>query len=145
MSRKCDHKLSQPRSLKTHLRFSSLTTLTGYTLPSIFRSPPPEGQNYAPYVYEKTAHLIEEYTLPQIRAVLQEMLYLARAMGFPDEPLPKGIPSSIVEDTIEGTRQLHQIPESTHKPSMMLDAENGRPLEVEVRTFCCILMDIILY
>jgi 2-dehydropantoate 2-reductase len=33
---------------------------------------------------------------------------------------------------MEGTRTLHMIPESSHKPSMLLDAEKGQPIEVEV-------------
>jgi 2-dehydropantoate 2-reductase len=51
-------------------------------------------------------------------------------MGFPDSP--DGIPSSIVNYTLEDTAALHIVPDSVHRPSMLLDAENGRPIEVEV-------------
>ncbi|KZP27115.1 hypothetical protein FIBSPDRAFT_818726 [Athelia psychrophila] len=33
---------------------------------------------------------------------------------------------------IEGTASVHDKANSTHLPSMLLDAENGRPMEVEV-------------
>ena len=50
-----------------------------------------------------------------------------RALGFPESDLP----SSIVNDTVEITARLHRSPESTHRPSMLLDSESGRPIEVE--------------
>ncbi len=51
-------------------------------------------------------------------------------MGFPDTE--DGLPSSLVESTVERTRVLHIEPDHSHKPSMMLDAEKGLPIEVEV-------------
>lgn len=51
-------------------------------------------------------------------------------MGFLDSP--SGIPSSIVDDTLNNTKKLHTVPTSTHTPSMLLDAQKGRPIEVEV-------------
>jgi 2-dehydropantoate 2-reductase len=51
-------------------------------------------------------------------------------MGFPDSP--DGIPSSVVDSTLNDTVALHEVPTSAHSPSMLLDAENGRPIEVEV-------------
>jgi 2-dehydropantoate 2-reductase len=54
----------------------------------------------------------------------------ARALGYPDTDA--GIPSSIVDEIMENTRKLHVVPESSHKPSMLLDAEKGQPIEVEV-------------
>ena len=42
--------------------FSSFATLTGYTVPALFRPPPGEGQErYAPYVWPKTKGEIEEF------------------------------------------------------------------------------------
>lgn len=55
---------------------------------------------------------------------------IGRAVGFPDTE--NGLPSSIVDDTIEKTAKLHRLPESNHIPSMLLDAQNGQPIEVEV-------------
>jgi 2-dehydropantoate 2-reductase len=54
---------------------------------------------------------------------------LGRALGYPDTD--DGLPSSIVVDTIEKTRELHSVARSMHRPSMLVDAEHGRPLEVE--------------
>jgi 2-dehydropantoate 2-reductase len=51
-------------------------------------------------------------------------------MGFPDSP--DGIPSSVVDSTLNFTAALHADPTSVHRPSMLLDAERGRPIEVEV-------------
>jgi hypothetical protein len=48
-------------------------------------------------------------------------------MGFPESDLPSSAP----EDIVENTRKLHVSPASTHRPSMLLDAEHDRPLEVE--------------
>ena len=51
-------------------------------------------------------------------------------MGFPDSP--DGVPSSAVDQTLESTRVLNAAPNSFHIPSMLLDAQKGRPIEVEV-------------
>ena len=57
-------------------------------------------------------------------------LVSGRALGYPDTP--DGLPSSAVENTIERTEKLHRDPNNAHKPSMMLDMEQKRPIEVEV-------------
>lgn len=54
----------------------------------------------------------------------------ARALGFPDSP--EGLPTSVVDGVIEGTRVIHERADSTHVPSMLLDAQKGYPIEVEV-------------
>jgi len=51
-------------------------------------------------------------------------------MGFNDSP--DGIPSSIASATLDDTAALHVLPSSFHTPSMLLDAQRGRPIEVEV-------------
>ncbi|KAG5636876.1 hypothetical protein H0H81_006537 [Sphagnurus paluster] len=110
-----------------NVTFSPFATLT--TLPALFRDPPKDSSNpYSPYVSPTTAHLVNEHTIPTIRATLQELLQLGRALGYDED----GLPSSLVDDTLENTRQLHAVPESEHKPSMMLDMEKGQPIEVEV-------------
>jgi ketopantoate reductase len=53
-----------------------------------------------------------------------------RAIGYPDTP--DGLPASVAATIIENTRILHDVPESFHKPSMMLDMEKNQPIEVEV-------------
>ncbi|KAG6811918.1 hypothetical protein H0H92_005249 [Tricholoma furcatifolium] len=113
-----------------NVAFSSFSTLTGYRVPALFRSPPTDpSKPYAPYISSTTAHLITGYTQPTIKATLEELVVLARALGYPDSP--DGIPSTLPDDVIEHTRQLHIVPESSHKPSMLLDAEKGQPIEVE--------------
>ncbi|KII92998.1 hypothetical protein PLICRDRAFT_35165 [Plicaturopsis crispa FD-325 SS-3] len=113
-----------------NISVSSLATLTGYTPHALYRAPPGEGASYDPYVSPATKQLVEEYTIPVVRAVLHEFLALGRAVGFPDSP--DGFPSSIVESTMVKSRELHAAPESTHVPSMLLDVRKGRPIEVEV-------------
>jgi 2-dehydropantoate 2-reductase len=56
-----------------------------------------------------------------------ELEAVGRAMGFDENDLP---PSAM--DTLERTRKLHQNPEETFRPSMLIDIENGRPMELEV-------------
>ncbi|KIK68286.1 hypothetical protein GYMLUDRAFT_35666 [Collybiopsis luxurians FD-317 M1] len=111
--------------------FSSLTSLTGYTLPAVFRPPPSSSSiKYEPYVASKTADLINEYSIPTLKATLKELIDLARALGFPDSE--DAVPSSIVETLISNTSALHVRPESAHVPSMLLDVRKDQPIEVEV-------------
>ncbi|KAG6907598.1 hypothetical protein DXG01_008216 [Tephrocybe rancida] len=110
--------------------FSSFATLTGHRVPALFRSPPSDPSvSYTPYISPTTAHLISDHTLPTIRATLQELVVLARALGYPDSE--DGIPSTLPDEVIERTRKNYSVPESSHKPSMMLDAEKGQAIEVE--------------
>ena len=55
---------------------------------------------------------------------------LGRALGFPDTP--SGIPSSYATDLFESTRSIHRKANSRSIPSMLLDAQKGQPIEVEV-------------
>jgi 2-dehydropantoate 2-reductase len=53
---------------------------------------------------------------------------VARAMGYSEQ----AVPSSLVETTIEDTGNLHRPGKpSRHKPSMLVDMETKRPLEIE--------------
>ncbi|KAH9474630.1 putative transporter [Psilocybe cubensis] len=122
-----------------NVAFSSFATLTRqaslvlqrYTLPAMFRAPPESpSKPYEPYVSPATADLISSYTIPAVKATLNELIVLGRALGFPDTE--DGLPSSIAESTFEGTWKLHTRADSTHVPSMLLDAEKGFPIEVEV-------------
>lgn len=87
------------------------SSLIRYPLPAFFRG---EAQEAA--------------AVPQLRAVMQEILTVGRAMGFDEDALP----STVIEDTLEGSRRLHSRPDSTHRASMLLDLEHGRPMELEV-------------
>ncbi|KAG6380185.1 ketopantoate reductase PanE/ApbA-domain-containing protein [Boletus reticuloceps] len=118
-----------------NIAFSSFSTLTNSTLPAIFRPPPPEGmdghvRSYKPYVAPITERLVREETLPVLQLILEEMVALGRAMGWPDEE--DGLPSQLASATISRTAALHRSPESAHIPSMLLDYRNASPIEVEV-------------
>lgn len=102
-----------------------------YALPSIFRAPPAEGEPpYTPYVHPSSASSIEKYTIPQLEAILDELMVLGRALGYPDSP--DALPASLGKTILENTAAIHRKADSTHKPSMMLDMERGQPMEVEV-------------
>ncbi|KAH6910591.1 ketopantoate reductase PanE/ApbA-domain-containing protein [Coprinopsis sp. MPI-PUGE-AT-0042] len=112
--------------------FSSVATLTRYTLPAMFRPPPPSDtpNAYAPYRAAVSGDAILNHTIPQLKAVFEELMVLGRALGYPDTP--DALPSSLPESILNGTMSIHEKPDSSHKPSMMLDMERGQPLEVEV-------------
>ena len=94
-----------------NLAFSSIATTTRYPVRAIFDDP-----------------ATESTLTPIIRAIMLEKLAVGRAMGFDENALP----ASIVDQTIESTAKIHRRPDSRHKASMLLDCENGRPLEVDV-------------
>ncbi|KAK7053057.1 hypothetical protein VNI00_004378 [Paramarasmius palmivorus] len=116
-----------------NLSFAAIATLSNQTTPSIFRPPPnPSSEYYEPYVHPMTAHLIEEYTVPNIAAVLTEAVSAlpARALDIPDTE--DGLPLDTVPKFIELARVLHVDPKNNHASSMLLDMRKGRPMEVEV-------------
>ncbi|GLB39887.1 putative ketopantoate reductase PanE/ApbA C terminal [Lyophyllum shimeji] len=114
-----------------NVAFSSFSTLTQQRLPALWRPPPSDPSiSYTPYVCQTTAELITKYTLPNIKAVMEELVVLARAIGYPDSA--SGVPSTLPDTVMENARGFHIVPESFHKPSMQLDAEKGLPIEVEV-------------
>ncbi|KAJ3984034.1 ketopantoate reductase PanE/ApbA-domain-containing protein [Lentinula detonsa] len=111
--------------------FASTATLTNYTVPALFRPAPEKSSaSYVPYLEPQTASLINDYTIPVLRAMLLEVEALARALGFLDTE--DGFPASLVDETIASQRRMHEDPQNTHVPSMLLDARKGQPLEVEV-------------
>lgn len=62
--------------------FGSYSTLTNYTLPAIFREPPPPGSSltYAPYRSPTTSELIETQTIPSMKAIFQELIVLGKSI-----------------------------------------------------------------
>ncbi|KAJ8521492.1 hypothetical protein ONZ45_g1799 [Pleurotus djamor] len=110
--------------------FAATPTLTGYTLPSLFRDPPSPGDQYSTYLHPMTSDLIRKHTWPEIKAVMQELLTLGRAIGFSDPA--DGFTSSNVDIIFEDVARTHAAPDRSHIPSMLLDAYKGLPLEVEV-------------
>lgn len=109
-----------------NVAFSSFSALTGSPPQAMFRPPPKEGQSYSPYIAPQTA----PNTIPILRAILQEMVNLGRALGYPDNE--DGLPSSLIDNTISRTVEIHRDPALTSLPSMLLDVQNGLPIEVEV-------------
>lgn len=69
---------------------------------------------------------IEAHVLPQLRAMMMEIIAIGRAMGFDEEALPL----NVVEHALNTTKIYKSG--NTHRPSTLLDRENGRPMEVEV-------------
>ena len=102
-----DHKFTSPRNLA----FSSFATLTRQPVAVIFQDP-----------------IIEEQTVPEIRGLLEELLAIVRAVGYGEHALP----SSVINECIGATAELHRDPNMRHKASMLLDLECNRPIEVEV-------------
>ncbi|KAF8651174.1 hypothetical protein AX16_004829 [Volvariella volvacea WC 439] len=112
-----------------NVAFASYATLTGYTLPSLYRASPTGDQNYSPYVFPRTAGSITNYTLPSLRATLLELIEVGRALGFPDAE--GGLPSAFVDTLMDNVKGLHIRADSVHVPSMLLDVRKGQPIEVE--------------
>ena len=75
--------------------------------------------------------LIAEHTLPLLRDALEEMYALGQVL-FPATPQAPGLDADIVTRTLQNTARLHCVPESAHRPSMLVDVENGRPMELDV-------------
>ncbi|KAG9128436.1 hypothetical protein FRC07_012544 [Ceratobasidium sp. 392] len=66
---------------------------------------------------------------PTLTKILQEAISVARALGYSEQ----AVPTSLIEQTIEDTGGLHRPGKiSTHRPSMLVDIETKRPIEVEV-------------
>lgn len=59
-----------------NLTFSSFCTLTRYPLPSLFRAPPKDGEDYQVYVSDSTKNLVLEHSIPAIKAMMEEYVTL---------------------------------------------------------------------
>jgi len=70
---------------------------------------------------------VDAQITPIFQSILMELQAVGRAMGFDETELP-----SSAFDTLDRTRKLHQDPNETFRPSMLIDAEKGRPMELEV-------------
>ncbi|TRM67782.1 hypothetical protein BD626DRAFT_479824 [Schizophyllum amplum] len=114
-----------------NVTFAGFSCLTRYPLMSVFRPPPSEPIQYSTYVHPITADRVEEFAIPAMRGVMQELVNLAYALGFPDSAVD-GIPSSCVVDAVEHARNTHNDASATHVASTLLDIEKGYPIEVEV-------------
>lgn len=113
-----------------NLTFASFCTLVRQPLPALYRAPPKDGEKYEVYVSESTYQYIEDFTMPAIKSLMLEYVGLASALGFDD---PKtGITAPFVDHVLKETAAIHVKADSVHSPSMLLDAEKGNPMEVEV-------------
>ncbi|KAF7968003.1 hypothetical protein HWV62_32204 [Athelia sp. TMB] len=113
-----------------NLTFASFCTLVRQPLPALYRAPPKDDEKYDVYVSDSTRQYIENFTMPAIKSLMLEYVALASALGFDD---PKtGITPPFVDHVLKETAAIHAKADSVHRPSMMLDAENGNPMEVEV-------------
>ncbi|KAI0364569.1 6-phosphogluconate dehydrogenase C-terminal domain-like protein [Pilatotrama ljubarskyi] len=73
---------------------------------------------------------IGAYTIPFLYDALTEVYELGNKL-FPPEGEVAGLDPEVVQETLANTARLHARPDSTHKPSMLVDVEMGRPMEVE--------------
>lgn len=110
--------------------FSSFSTLTGYTLHAVFRTKSEDSTQLRPVVDPVTGPLIDENTIPTIRAILEEIVDVGRAYGFPDtEESEKGTGTVKIADAVfNRIQRLHTSSDSRNMMSMLLDAQSGSTL-----------------
>jgi 2-dehydropantoate 2-reductase len=70
---------------------------------------------------------VDAQITPVLRSILLELQAVGRAMGLDETELPTS-----ALDTLDRTRKLHQNPDQTFRPSMLIDVEKSRPMELEV-------------
>ncbi|KAH9852001.1 6-phosphogluconate dehydrogenase C-terminal domain-like protein [Lenzites betulinus] len=70
------------------------------------------------------------YSIPYLYDVLKEMEDLGRVLFPPVGDVP-GLEEDLAKGTLERTAKLHEGPESMHIPSMLVDVQLERPMEVE--------------
>ncbi|KAH6903112.1 hypothetical protein BKA70DRAFT_1373969 [Coprinopsis sp. MPI-PUGE-AT-0042] len=94
-----------------------------YTPSNVPTPPPSDTPNaYAPYRAAVSGGHPKPHNT-SLKAVFEELMVLGRALGYPDTP--DALPSSLPESILNGTMSIHEKPDSSHKPSMMLDMERG--------------------
>jgi len=127
-----------------------VTTLARYSLQAIFRAPlvASSSEPPAPASVESnsaktpsqiaTSHIpasypiVHEYTIPYIYDTLVELATLGNALFPPTEKGPVFDPPALAKDVLERTGNIATKPDSTERPSILVDVENGRPMELEV-------------
>lgn len=121
--------------------------LARYPLPSIFRPRhlDPGQDNAGAEVdssFSEASHaatsdvphrtpIIREQTIPFLHDALTE-LYNLGAVLFPATESGPGLDPDLVKRTLKNTAALHTRANSTHRPSMLVDVEMGRPMELDV-------------
>lgn len=113
--------------------------LTRFPLTAIFRPPhlepgappSPSPPTLASDEIPSASPAIAEYSIPAIRAAMEEVYALGTAL-FPASDGVPGLDPAVVENTLRNTARLHADPSASHRASTLVDVENGRPTEVEV-------------
>ncbi|KIY73946.1 6-phosphogluconate dehydrogenase C-terminal domain-like protein [Cylindrobasidium torrendii FP15055 ss-10] len=113
-----------------NVTLAALQLFVRQPLTTVFRPPPSEGESYAPYYHPATHNLLEEHTVPLIRQIGEELVLLARALGFPDSK--DGILASAPDDLVQLARDTYTPPSSFHIASTLVDLLKGQPMEIEV-------------
>lgn len=75
--------------------------------------------------------VIREHTIPFLYDALMELYTLGRVLFPPSESDP-GLDPDVVKRTLKNTAVIHTRTDSTHRPSMLVDIEMGRPMELDV-------------
>lgn len=121
--------------------------LVRYPLPSIFRPRrldpgqddahvvPDSGLGEAPHAATSDVPyrtpIVREHTLPFLHDALTE-LYNLGAVLFPATESGPALDPDLVKRTLKNTAVLHTRTDSTHRASMLVDVEMGRPMELDV-------------
>jgi 2-dehydropantoate 2-reductase len=74
---------------------------------------------------------IREHTIPFLHDALTEVYNLGVVL-FPEEGSTPGLAPDIVKRTLKNTALLHTRSDSRHRPSMLVDLEMSRPMELDV-------------
>ncbi|KAH9893648.1 6-phosphogluconate dehydrogenase C-terminal domain-like protein [Cubamyces lactineus] len=73
---------------------------------------------------------IGAYTIPFLHDTLTEMYELGKTLFPPAGDVP-GLDPDVVQKALANTARLHARPDSVHVPSMLVDVQQQRPMEVE--------------
>ncbi|GJE86303.1 ketopantoate reductase PanE/ApbA C terminal-domain-containing protein [Phanerochaete sordida] len=74
---------------------------------------------------------IRDATIPLLHDALAEMHALGSVL-FPATADGPGLEPDLALRTLRNTARLHCVPEASHRPSMLVDVEAGRPMELDV-------------
>ncbi|TCD70347.1 hypothetical protein EIP91_003699 [Steccherinum ochraceum] len=125
-----------------------ICALSRHSLQALFRKPldaPSEDENGEPVVSRSSDltpaqravaglptsfPMVAEYTIPWLYESLEEVQSLGQKL-FPDAEAP-GVNPNLPMSVMTGTARIVTKPTSNERPSMLVDVELGRPMEVEV-------------
>ncbi|ETW84106.1 hypothetical protein HETIRDRAFT_150945 [Heterobasidion irregulare TC 32-1] len=70
-------------------------------------------------------------TLPTVKGIMEEVVSVARSTGVTASKLPENKVDQVIADCLEQYSDERRTSPSRFKPSMLVDLEAGRPMEVE--------------